>query len=293
MAANPDSRAYVTLLSSDGFAAGALALNESLRRCKAAVPLYVLVGSNVSDDVRELLVRSGMKTIAAEPLDIPEDVLLANLRSDHHRHWLAVFEKLLVFSLTRFERVVYLDCDMVVIKNIDHLFASPHMSAVIADISPGGERSNDLNAGLMVITPEPQLADELLATIPDVFESEKRWRTAAGRPVSIGVQSVINAFWSDWLTAGELHLDGRYNVLVHHLDYYVRSLGYRWRGPEGIHVLHFIGERKPWMTSPYGFARRVGRLVLRRRMSEALAEIIFAAILQRARLRLLMRRYAG
>jgi glycogenin len=279
-------RAYVTVLSGDSYLDGLLALNESLRRCKSAHPLHVVVGSEVTDTARRVIDRAGIAPIAAPVVEIPDDIRRANLNSDHHKHWSGVFEKLVVFSLSEFEKLVFLDSDMVVIRNIDDLFEHPHMSGVIADIVPGRRESVDLNAGLMVIEPEPGLTARLLDSLPDVFEDEKRWRSAEGRPVSMGVQSVINAFWSSWIDQPELHLAGKYNVLVDHLDYYVRALGYRWRGPQAIRVLHFIGQTKPWMRSPLGSARRLSALIVRRRTSEALALLVYLAVRQRARLHL-------
>jgi hypothetical protein len=60
------------------------------------------------------------------------------------------------------------------------------MSAVIADKYPGNENCVDLNAGLMVIEPERGLTERLTTFVPEVFEHEKRWRAAAGRPPQHG-----------------------------------------------------------------------------------------------------------
>jgi len=278
--------AYVTVLSTDNYLPGVLALNESLRLCKSAYPLHVLVGSGVSGTVCDTFAKAGIPAIQAPPLNIPEEIRQANRSSDHHRHWAGVFEKLFVFSLPPFQKVVLLDCDMIVIKNIDELFSKPHMSAVIADIGPGPEDSHALNAGLIVIEPAADLTDRLIATLPEVFEQEKSWRRAAGRPPSMGVQSVINAFWSDWITRPELRLDRKYNVIVNNLDYFVRSLGYRWRGSDGICVLHFIGQVKPWMRTGMSFCRWAASRLVRGRIWELAASVAFVSVLGRARLRL-------
>lgn len=281
-----NAMAYVTVLSTDNYLPGVLALDESLRLCKSAYPLHVLVGSGVSESVHDALAKAGIPTIRLPPIDIPEEIRQANLTSDHHRHWAGVFEKLFVFSLCRFHKLVLLDSDMIVIKNIDELFGKPHMSAVIADIGPGREDSHDLNAGLIVIEPAADLTDRLIALLPEVFEQETRWRRAAGRPPSMGVQSVINTFWHDWITRPELRLDRKYNVIANNLDYFVRSLGYRWRGSDGIHVLHFIGEVKPWMRTGMGFFRWAASRLVRGRIWELAASVAFTAVLGRARLHL-------
>jgi len=102
----------------------------------------------------------------------------------------------------------------------------------------------------------------------------------------MGVQSVINTFWHDWITRPELRLDRKYNVVANNLDYFVRSLNYRWRGSDGIHVLHFIGEVKPWMRTGMGFCRWAASCVLRGRVWELFASVAFKAVLGRARRRL-------
>jgi len=284
-----DPMAYVTVLSTDNYLDGVIVLNESLRHCKSKYPLYVMVGSAVTGPVRDTLARAGIRSIDAPPIDIPEEIRQANINSDYHQHWAGVFEKLLVFSLGQFRKLVYLDSDILVVKNIDVLFEKPSMSAVMADRYAGNEDSVDMNAGLMVIEPKPDLTDLLIASLPEAFESEKRWRTAAGRPISMGVQSVINMFWSDWITSDELHLDGKYNVLTTGLHHYLRVLDHSWRGPDGIHVLHFIGQVKPWMLVRTGLLRQAAGLLRCRQISELRVLIAYKAVHARARLRLAMR----
>jgi glycogenin glucosyltransferase len=281
-----DSMAYVTVLSTDTYLPGVLVLDESLRRCKARYGLYAVVGDEVGARARRTLDRAGIRRIDSRSLDIPPEIRIANESSDFHKHWAGVFDKLLVFSLCEFRKIVYIDCDVLILRNIDELFDKPHMSAVLADLHPGDDTVVDLNAGLMVLEPEPDLTDRLTATLPDTYEQEKQWRAAAGRPPSMGVQSVINMFWRDWITRTDLHLDAKYNVLANNLDYYVTQLGYRWRGPEGIRVLHYVGETKPWMRTGVRFLRWGAELLVRRRFRELAATIACKAVLARAQLRL-------
>jgi hypothetical protein len=173
--------------------------------CKTTFRLYVVVGSEVGDPPRRTLSRAGIRMINSGSIDIPDEIRRANASSDYHKHWAGVFDKLLVFSLCEFRKIVFIDSDVLVLRNIDELFDKPHMSAVIADIGPGREQVVDLNAGLMVLEPEPDLTDRLAAALPEAYEQEKQWRAAVGRPPSMGVQSVINMFWGEWITETELH----------------------------------------------------------------------------------------
>jgi alpha-N-acetylglucosamine transferase len=277
-------RAYVTVLSTDDYLPGVLALALSLRVLRTRFPLYVLVGRKVSRLVRVKLEQSGIDMIEASDLHIPPEIIAANLSSDYHKHWAGVFEKLLIFSLTQFEKIVYLDSDMLVLRGIDDLFDRPHMTAVSADVARSDANRLILNAGLMVIEPRVGLTDELIATLPTVYESEKRWRTQAGRPVSMGVQSVINSFWPSWAGDTQLHLHPSYNVLVSDVDHYVRRRGYRAFGNNGIRVLHFIGARKPWMYGSWDLATRILRLIARGRFIEGAVTSLYGVTWVAARL---------
>lgn len=281
------SMAYVAVLSTDDFLDGVLVLKESLRLCRAQYPLHVAVGSKVSESVRRTLASAKLPQIALCSLDIPDYVLSANEQSDFHRHWVNVFDKLHVFSLCQFNKIVFIDCDVLVIRNIDDLFSKPHMSATVAGAIPGHKPSRAFSAGLMVIEPEPGLTDRLVGVIPAVFEQEKGWRAAAGRPVSIGAQSVINELWPEWFTQADLHLRPTYNLMATHLDYYMRELDFSFRGVDPIRVLHFDGEAKPWMMKGSRFWRRTSRLLARRRFWELAALWAYKVVLRRARLRLI------
>jgi len=107
-----DSMAYVAVLSTDDFLEGVLVLNESLRLCRSHYKLYVALGIKVSGDVRETLARAGIRQIRVSSLDIPSHILVANEKRDHHRHWSGVFDKLHVFSLCQFKKIVYIDSDV-------------------------------------------------------------------------------------------------------------------------------------------------------------------------------------
>jgi glycogenin glucosyltransferase len=277
------SLAYVTVLSTDNYLDGVLVLDESLGRRNPAYPLHVVVTDAVSRESRRVLTAVGIPQIEMPTVDVPAEIRSANLNSDFHRHWAGVFDKLTVFSLCRFDKLVYLDSDMLILRNLDELFAKAHMSAVLADVSPT-RQSGDLNAGLMVVEPQADLSRRLLGMLPAVYEEEKKWRAAAGRPPSMGVQALINAYWDDWIAKETLHLHPKFNVLTNTLDFYLKDRG-RWRGVDGIHVLHFVGQTKPWMINGAAAGRHALRLLARRRMWEAVAFVAYRRMLSRARRR--------
>jgi glycogenin glucosyltransferase len=220
---------------------GVIVLCESLRQVKASYPLCVAVSSNIPDSVDELLREKGLHIIRLPPsMDIPEEL------KKKSGHWGNTFDKIHLFSLENFEKLVYLDSDMMVLANIDELFDKPHMSAVAAGrtVNPNWER---LNSGLMVIEPEPQLSEKIAATLGKAIRD-----LGSNGNESIGDQDLINAYYPDWPFSKMLHLDEGYNMFYWNMDIYVNEHGYYFpeassRQSRLVRVVHFVGRHKPWM----------------------------------------------
>ena len=163
--------------------------------------------------------------------------------------WNYTFDKLLIWGLTQFEKVVFLDCDMLIVRNIDGLFEHEAFSAVSADSSYPGNESwvGGLNSGLMVIVPDKEVERQLLQTISIVVND------CTKRNLMVGDQDVIKRFLPDWGKCDSLHLDEGYNIFADHLTYYIRHLGYSLKGKMGkaVYVIHFIGKSKPWMKKSF------------------------------------------
>ncbi len=241
-------RAYVTLLSGESYLSGVIVLHRSLKAADALYPLYCLLSSTVPEDIRKTLEHEGIRCIRLESSAVDKAV---NDDSEAFSHWNNTFDKLFVWGLTQFEKIVFLDSDMLIVRNIDSLFDKPPFSAVSADSSyPGNEGwAGGLNSGLMVISPDETMREELFGAIVPVVSG------ARARGLSVGDQDVVKYVLKDWGARPELHLDEGYNLFADHLSYYVRHLGYTFgEGDKPIYVVHFIGKNKPWMKkSPRQF----------------------------------------
>lgn len=164
----------------------------------------------------------------------------ANHKSENY-HWQYTFDKLQLWGLTEYEKILYLDSDMLVMQNIDDLFERPSFSAVAAGklIHPAWRR---LNSGTMVITPDKTVEEALLQSITTTIEERSRENEPTGD------QDVINHYLPTWPDNDNLHLSESYNLLFKHLTQYVCSHGFSYgdSGDKGIKVVHFIGAKKPW-----------------------------------------------
>src|SRR6185369_13155735 len=110
-------RAYVTVMShGDGYAPGVEALGSSIKASGTREPMVVMVTPDVSAGVRARLAMQGWWIREAEPL---------RNEGPHVRplfpRFVHSFAKLRGWQLTEFDRVVLLDADTLVLKNVDEL----------------------------------------------------------------------------------------------------------------------------------------------------------------------------
>jgi glycogenin glucosyltransferase len=238
---------FVTYLGTDSFLPGVLVLEYSFRSVSNKSPFLILVSERVSQWSFELLNDLGYKFKMVKEIANPNPIRKGD------REFQSVYGKLNVFNLVDYEKVVYLDADMVVCENLDELFQWPHMSAVAAgSIVPRNRSWKDLNSGLMVIQPDKDLFEDMLSKI-DVLPSSTK-----------GDQGFLHSFYPKWSSCKELHLDHKYNVPVQYLDDYI-SMGYCQFEFENtqptvanIAILHYWGPIKPWLsgTMSNGMSRK-------------------------------------
>ena len=230
------------MLTTAGYLDGVGALMLSLKKTRTQIPFYVLCGPDITTETTEKLQRMGYVKVLRydRSVTVPDSILQANANRQN-TNWNHTFDKLLVFELTQFDKIVFIDADMMVTQNLDHLFEWPHMSATNAGcLYPGNEGDVDLNSGLMVIEPQPAVVDKMLATIPSII----------ARKDAFGDQDVLQAYYEDWTSRPELNFGEKYNVYANYLEYYLTQLHFRFsddvNDPLSIAIVHFIGASKPW-----------------------------------------------
>ena len=219
--------AFVTILSTNNYYKGVIALFESIKNTNTKYNKYVVV---VNEDIRENIINEfinkGYKVIKRPKITFD------NINNETYKYWHNTFDKFHVFDLDEFDKIVYLDSDMYVSRNIDELFDLPHMSAVIAGKTkvPTWE---EIGSGLMVIVPKKGISNELINTLKNTKYSK-----------DIGDQDVIETYF-DWKNQN-LAISENYNLFADNIDYYINEHGYK---KDEIAVVHFIGSIKPWMLN--------------------------------------------
>ncbi|PSC71445.1 glycosyl transferase [Micractinium conductrix] len=168
--AAPRPRAYVTLLTRDRYLPGVQALARSLQAVGAAHPLLVM---HTPDTLSAEAVAALHGEPGCEPLRIQRYRPPGKHAASTYKlpAYAECWSKLRMWQLEQYERLIYLDADMILLRSIDHLFDLPHgfwAGAVQAPDCTAGrqtlaerdacplfccDRPQYFNAGLFVMQP--------------------------------------------------------------------------------------------------------------------------------------------
>ncbi len=92
-------------------------LAMSLMDTGTVVPILVLVTKSVSQGMIDILENIGCEVYKTESITLPQELSLQTER------WGPAFTKLVAWKRTDFSKLVFIDSDTLVLKNIDQLFA--------------------------------------------------------------------------------------------------------------------------------------------------------------------------
>ena len=229
------SYAYVTLLLNTGYLPGTLTLAQSLRNTGSIIPIVLLYSEKtVKPEIVRLLDESGL---FERLVNIDDDLFetrnryeLDNLlqRSELDK----TLTKLNCWRFTDYDKLVYLDSDTAVIRNIDDLFEND-VSETQIFAAPDCGWPDCFNSGVFLLKPSLHTFQELSAFAKnmDSFDGSD--------------QGLLNEFFH--LTGPSQYSWSRipftYNCTLSSNYEYAPAMV---RFQNDIHVLHFIGSLKPW-----------------------------------------------
>lgn len=241
------NNAYIAVLTSDSYVFGAKLLKASLDRVNTRFPLYVLVTEDVSEGVRADLTRLGINILPIDKIPLPANIYEHNkaINPNQAKVWEYALSKFQVLNMTQFEKVILIDLDICVLKNLDHCFNLPHMTAAL-----DGELFNlwpnwpHFNSGFLVLEPNPKVFDDILRFTKNLNPESPK--DAFGKPYILADQEIWNLYYSDWKNHPELHLNKYYNIFAPHssklAEDEILSNGY---------FIHYVGA-KPWAVRESG-----------------------------------------
>jgi alpha-N-acetylglucosamine transferase len=217
------ARTFITICTNNTYMKGVLLLKKSLEKTNSIYSLLCLVPNTFSNENVKVLENNNIivKIIANEFI-VDNDIVNRN-KEGGNTHWTETFFKLNIFGLVEYEKIVFLDSDMLVVENIDELFELPHMTCCAAGkLYPGNENWIRPNSGLMVIEPSFE-----------TFEKIKNTYLKKSVKTFYGDQEVIQECYPEWPGKNELHLSEHYNLFYHYADYYSKKYNYKFTGGGG------------------------------------------------------------
>ena len=257
----PDRYAYVTLLmGGEAYLPGCLVVGAALRwHLQTRAALVCLVDDSVPPQTRDLLARIYDRVLLVQRLRAHESGYPRELLSDAYRD---VYTKLHIFDaqLFPYERVCFVDADLLPIRCFDHLFTLPAPAAVIESVDATSQyayvrhmhgvrhgkpvppaildvSSDDvmggINGGLMVVKPDRECFEDMVARIQRPMPA---WGPRHRHLYELGIrygfpeQHFLQVEFQDVWTA----IDPRFNSMRTDVPH---SFGVHW----------MIG-RKPWLN---------------------------------------------
>lgn len=227
---------YVTLLATNDFMPGLIAMLRSYTRVRRGVPMIVMVTKEISAENRRIISFYGAQVLEIEDITLPDATNRKQYLNVHqHGAVHACMPKLNIFQLEGVEKVVYVDADMIFLQNTDELFQANNWAAV----KDASASHNSFNAGLMVVEPNQETFSELIQTLYNNWY-QKDYDLVAD-------QDVFDKYFPDWITHTELHLDNRYNYQIFE-NWTFKSPDTLLSLPLTVKIVHFMGLSKPWIT---------------------------------------------
>lgn len=244
-------RAYVTFLAGDGdYIKGVVGLAKGLRKVNSKYPLVVAILPDVPEDHRKILKSQGCVVREIEPVYPPD-----NQTRFAMAYYVINYSKLRIWEFVEYRKMIYLDGDIQVFGNIDHLFdlADNYFYAVMDCFCEktwshtpqyqigycqqcpdkvqwpsdfGSKPPLYFNAGMFVYEPN-------LATYRDLLQSVR-----VTTPTSFAEQDFLNMYFKD-----------KYKPIP---NIYNLVLAMLWRHPENVdvdkvQVVHYCAAgSKPW-----------------------------------------------
>ncbi|KAI9065910.1 glycosyltransferase family 8 protein [Trametes sanguinea] len=226
--------AFTTLVTSDHYLPGALAVAAALKELHPSSPTppevpfqtVCLVTPETVDVSSIKLLRRAFDVVIGVEIIEQEDrkglQLLGRLDLSH------VLTKLHVFRLTQYSKIIFLDADVLPIRPLSHLFSIPHEFAAVPDVG----WPDIFNSGVMVLTPGEDKFKELM----ELLKTKGTWDG--------GDQGLLN----EWRGDNWHRLSFTYNTTP--TAAYTYAPAYERFGSK-ISAIHFIGPNKPWASITY------------------------------------------
>jgi lipopolysaccharide biosynthesis glycosyltransferase len=224
---------YITYLSNDRDYKGALLLNYNLKKYNHKYNLACIVLEGVSKKIRNILKKSN---ILLYEFNLKNILLNFNI-SENFSNYLVdkhYYGKFIIFKLIEYDKIVYLDTDLLIKENIDNLFKYDTKDKIYMtyDVLTSNTnlifRKNDFNSGVIILEPSNNTYEKCYQNLNDFENNKDNLFTD---------QTILNL------------LNKNNHINVNYLDFkynYISMLGNKTVIKDYPIIIHFILHPKPW-----------------------------------------------
>ncbi|XP_031265943.1 putative UDP-glucuronate:xylan alpha-glucuronosyltransferase 3 [Pistacia vera] len=216
----PHREAYATILhSAHVYVCGAITAAQSIRLAGSTRDFVILVDETISEYHRGGLAAAGWKVHTIQRIRNPK------AERDAYNEW--NYSKFRLWQLTDYDKIIFIDADLLILRNIDFLFEMPEITAT-------GNNATLFNSGVMVVEPSNCTFQLLMDHINEI------------ESYNGGDQGYLNEIFTWW----------------HRIPKHMNFLKHFWEGDEEekkqmkihlfgadppiLYVLHYLGN-KPWL----------------------------------------------
>ncbi|KAJ3179199.1 Exostoses (Multiple)-like 3, partial [Irineochytrium annulatum] len=214
---------YITLLCDELMLDGLLVLAHSLRKVHSAYPLTVMLLPEVSSPELLESLRDPAHGIESV-LEIPELAYPFKVTTKMEgENKMCRYSKLNLWNLTQWDKVVFLDADLLVMKNLDQLFEFSEIAAAM-------DLVGTFNTGVFVAKPDENTFKDMLSVYMTAPSYNK------------GDQGFLNWYFTERrATQSITALPAEYNVPCKMQEYAIWSTLKR----QAL-IFHYTSATKPW-----------------------------------------------
>ena len=213
--------AYISYICNDNYLPGTIALIKSLKHHNCKFDICILVTKDVSVKSKETILNLGanIKEVNEIHYKGKKSELIIDRYGKSNNSWM-MFTKINIFKEIKFNKLLYIDADTVVLQNIDHIFDNnSNFSAV-----KGGSKMlnyDGIEGGVLLFKPSLDLYEELIKAMnSDTYD------------LRMSDQSLLNDFFLKHYSID--YLDEKWNRLQ-------KKNG----NIDGAYIYHWNGS-KPW-----------------------------------------------
>lgn len=218
--------AYASILYSDSYVIPLLTLGQAINNTGSTADRVAMYTSDVSPRTVQVLEQFGWRTV-------PTQVLTSTINTPLYSRYAKTFTKIRMWELVDYEKVIYMDADVIVLQNMDHLFECPYFCAPVDQMPTKG-----FCAGTMVLTPSMDTANALIKAMEEPHPEDQ-----------LADQDLFNRFFPVSKMSHEQLLSQK--VSFQTAVYLLFNFYYKQIEHEILSIHYTLG--KPWLWHNYPF----------------------------------------